>query len=141
MLIINARMLSSLRAKVKIVENNGISDKPIRRGRKLGWEIEQVTPQSKYRIPILETLVECGGRAKISEVLESVFQKMENQLKDRDCERLPSGELRWKKQAQWERNKLKNIGYLKRNSPSGIWEISEGGSNFYCKSKLEQGKK
>lgn len=101
-----------------------------KRGRKIGWCLEKVTPQAAYRMPILETLVELGGSAKTCYVLAEVYRKMENQLKDRDNEKLRSGEKRWKRQAQWERNKLKNMGYLKKNSPIGIWEISEAGRKF-----------
>ena len=94
--------------------------------------IGEITPRNGYRLPILETLVEMGGRAKVSEVLNKVFNKMKDQLKPKDIEKLPSGiSIRWENRAQWERLRLINEGYLKKDSPRGIWEITDAGKKLY----------
>lgn len=90
-----------------------------------------ITPQKAYTIPILETLIEFGGKAKMAQVLEKVHEKMKGKLVEKDYSIMPSGSIKWKNQAQWERNNLKNKGYLKKDSPVGIWEITEAGRAYY----------
>jgi restriction system protein len=86
------------------------------------------TPQSAYRQPILQVLIEMGGSARMSEVLMRVEQLMRGSLKQVDYEPLPSDETqRWSKSAQWARNRLAREGLLKSDSPRGIWEISDKG--------------
>jgi hypothetical protein len=104
---------------------------PKREGAKRA-RIGEITPRNGYRLPILEALVEMGGRAKVSEVLNKVFDKMKDQLKPKDVEKLPSGiSIRWENRAQWERLRLINEGSLKKDSPRGIWEITDAGRKFY----------
>ena len=92
----------------------------------------EITPQADYTFPILEALVEMGGSGKISAVLGRVFNKMKDRLKPKDLERTPSGiAIRWKNHAQWERQRLKSEGYLKKDSLRGIWETTDKGRNLY----------
>jgi hypothetical protein len=92
----------------------------------------EITPRNGYRLPILETLVEMGGSAKVSNILNKVFNKMKDQLKPKDMEKLPSGiSIRWENRAQWERLRLIDEGYLKKDSPRGIWEITDAGKKLY----------
>ena len=91
-----------------------------------------IMPQADYTLPILEALIEMGGSGKMSDVLDTVFNKIKDRLKQRDFEKLPSGtSVRWKNRAQWERQRLKTGGYLKKDSPFGIWEITEEGRKLY----------
>ncbi len=87
------------------------------------------TPEDAFRRPILEALVECGGEAPMGKVLEAVEKKMRNRLTEYDFLPLPSDprSVRWRNTAQWCRNSLVREGLLKRDSPHGIWEISESG--------------
>jgi len=95
-----------------------------------------ITPQADYTLPLLEALIEMGGSGKMSNVLDQVFNKMKNRLKPKDLEKTPSGTaIRWKNHAQWERQRLKSEGYLKKDSPRGIWEITEKGSDLYKRLK------
>jgi len=94
--------------------------------------IGEITPRGDYRLPILEALVERGGSARASDVLKRVFNKMRDQLKPKDMEKLPSGiSVRWENRAQWERLRLTTEGYLKKDSPRGIWEITDAGKKLY----------
>ena len=87
------------------------------------------TPQSAFRRPILETLVESGGSASVSRVLERIEEKMKGILNDYDRQPLPShpNVTRWENNAQWCRYSLVQEGFLKAGSPNGIWEISDKG--------------
>lgn len=90
-----------------------------------------ITPQPEYTKPILESLVELGGGGKVKEVLEIVYDKMKNRLTPADLETVPSGrEKRWSNHIKWERFALKREGYLKSDSPRGVWEISEKGRKY-----------
>jgi len=52
---------------------------------------KDVTPQSVYRIPILEALVEIGGKGKADEVLKKVYDKIKDRLKPGDFEEVSGG--------------------------------------------------
>jgi len=89
------------------------------------------THNSEYRIPILQVLTDLGGRGKVNEILERVYEKMKDVLNSVDLEVLPSGfHFRWRDSAQWERNTMVNQGLLEKDSPRGIWEITESGKNY-----------
>ena len=89
------------------------------------------TPESEFVIPILETLVEMGGHGQVNQILETVRTKMAKVLKLVDFKPLPAGNksksIRWWNSAQWARFNLKKNGYLKANSPHGVWEITDEG--------------
>jgi restriction endonuclease Mrr len=73
------------------------------------------------------------------DVLEGVFKKMKGTLTLKDLEKLSSGtSVRWANKAQWERQRLKTEGYLKKDSPHGIWEITEQGRKL-CQGLREKG--
>jgi len=85
------------------------------------------TPQAAYRRPILEAVDDLGGSARVSQVLELVEGKMRSSLNEYDHQKLASGTIRWCKTAQWARLDLVRDGFLKSDSPSGLWEISHKG--------------
>ncbi|GBD38318.1 hypothetical protein HRbin37_00565 [bacterium HR37] len=87
------------------------------------------TPEEAFRRPILEALVELGGKGSIGDVLDLVEEKMRAHLTKYDFEPLPSDpkSIRWRNTAQWCRNNLVREGLMKADSPYGIWEISELG--------------
>jgi len=90
------------------------------------------TPEEAFRVPILESLVELGGSAPMSEVLNRVEIKMKGILNNYDRQPLPSDRrsVRWRNTAQWCRNTLVREGMMKRDSQFGIWEISEKGKKW-----------
>lgn len=47
-----------------------------------------------------------------------------------DLALLSSGEPRWWNATQFERYALKEEGYLRDDSPRGVWELSEKGAGF-----------
>ncbi|NUM46394.1 MAG: hypothetical protein HUU38_16955 [Anaerolineales bacterium] len=151
--LVQAEALKSHLAKVKELQENWDSilkgtDGRKRRGRPAGAAITKpvlkrpratkgtTTPQSSYRLPILEALVELGGRAQTKDVLDLVGKKMKGVLMDKDYELHRDGRaIRWRNAAQWVRNELKEEGLLKSDSPSGIWEITEKGWEYIRENK------
>jgi hypothetical protein len=94
------------------------------------------TPNNTYRLPILDALLQLGGRASANEVLKIVEEKVGPILNEFDLQRLPSGtDVRWRNAAQWVRLSLVKEGLLKSNSPHGIWELSEKGFEEVEKAK------
>ena len=90
------------------------------------------TREEAYFAPILTTISESGGRAKMSDVLPTVEKRMKGLLKKVDYEPLASDQEmpRWRNTAQWARNTMVKEGLLKADSPRGIWEISDAGRQW-----------
>ncbi len=95
----------------------------------------EITSQKDYFIPILESLIEFGGSGKMKEVLNKVEKKMKGILKEIDYQQIRSVFIRWKNIAQWARNTMKEEGLLKKNSPHGIWEITDKGRRYFLSLK------
>jgi restriction system protein len=86
------------------------------------------TPEAAYYKPILQELVEMGGRGRAADVLEKVEKRMKSVLNDVDYEQLSTNpDPRWRNAAQWARNTMVQDGLLKADSPRGVWEISDKG--------------
>jgi hypothetical protein len=92
---------------------------------------KKFTPVEAYWRPMLEALVERGGRAHRDEVVELVGKKMEGQLTPDDKKLLPSGiDVRWKNRVAWQRENMKRRGLVRSDSPQGIWEITDTGREW-----------
>jgi hypothetical protein len=87
------------------------------------------TPEDFFRDPILTVLLEMGGSAPMSEVLDRVYEKVKASLNEYDLQPLPSDpqSIRWRSTAQWCRYTLVREGLLRSDSPRGTWELSEEG--------------
>ena len=87
------------------------------------------TPQIEYRGPILAVLARMGGSGRASDVLARVHEIMKPRLTQHDHEPLPSNPkaFRWYNAAQWCRNDLANEGLISRDTPSGIWQLTDEG--------------
>lgn len=90
------------------------------------------TPEEKFRLPILESLIELNGSGSYEQVLELVEQKLEAVINDYDCESLPGDPkmLRWKNTAIWCRNTLVREELLMPDTQPGVWQISEQGREW-----------
>jgi len=99
------------------------------------------TPEESYVIPIIESVIELGGKAEMKDVLNLAHEKMKNILNSYDYEPLPSNpkQKRWENTAQWARNTMVNEGLLAKDSPRGIWEITDKGRKFYEENKQSMG--
>jgi restriction system protein len=90
------------------------------------------TREPVFRIPILAVLMDKGGSANIGEVLNELELRMKHVLSDVDYDPLPSDPdtIRWRNTAQWSRKVLVDKGFLRNDSPRGIWEISPAGRKY-----------
>ena len=91
------------------------------------------TPKEKYHLPILQALVDLGGAARKADVLERVERDMRKRglLSDADYGGTRGiGAVRWRVWAGWARNDLKEDGFLRANSPHGVWAIGSAGRRF-----------
>ena len=95
------------------------------------------TREEAYFGPILSTLLDEGGRAKMADVLPVVEKRMKGVLKKVDFEPLASDKEmpRWRNTAQWARNTMVKDGLLKADSPRGVWEISDAGRAWVTQQK------
>ena len=68
---------------------------------------------------------------------KSFWTISKNILNSYDYEPLPSNpkQKRWENTAQWAKNTMVNEGLLAKDSPWGIWEITDKGKNFYEEKK------
>ena len=48
----------------------------------------EVTSQPEYTLPLLESLIELGGSAKMSEVLDKIYTEVKDRLKPKDSDLL-----------------------------------------------------
>lgn len=83
-------------------------------------------PEAEYEMPLLRCLA-VSGRAPASEVVEAVGQELGARFTPTDHETLASGEVRWKSRVQFVRLKLIREGAMVKDSPRGVWEITDLG--------------
>ena len=93
-----------------------------------------ITSQEDYCRPLLQALVEMGGKGKTAAVIARVGEILKPVLKPKDYEKTAtrakatrSRELRWQNATNWARDAMVKDGRLKSDSPHGIWEISARG--------------
>jgi hypothetical protein len=84
-------------------------------------------PEAEYEVPLLSALVERGGSAPASHVIEDVGDSLGDRLSEVDRQVLNSGLVRWKNRVQFVRLKLIQSGDMAAQSPRGVWEITETG--------------
>lgn len=109
----------------------GVSTKDVPKrsvvGRPSDAEGQQILPQKEFRGPILMALHRLGGSGSKQEVTKAVLPQVQEKLKDADFIMMQTGERRWENAVAWERSDLKKEGYLRSDSPRGLWELSEQG--------------
>lgn len=93
------------------------------------------TPGREYVIPILQALVEVGGRGRTSDIVERVGEIMKGRLNEYDYKTLGSGQIRWRNTAQWTRHTMAEMNppLLIPQVPgaaTGWWEITEDGREY-----------
>jgi negative regulator of replication initiation len=84
-------------------------------------------PESAYELPILQALVDQGGRAPAREVIAAVGEAVRERLTRLDQADLSNGGKRWENRVQFTRLRLKERGLIQSGSPRGVWEISDLG--------------
>ncbi len=138
-LIENGERLKAFREKIKFLQEEWqtiFADQVPKgsRRRKMKGRLKKGlrTPEKEFIKPILEVLVELGGKGEMRTVLDRIYQKMGDVLNEYDRQALPSlpKQKRWENTAQWAKNTMINKGLLKADSPRGIWEITKQGEIY-----------
>jgi len=100
--------------------------------------VHDAIPQRDYRLPILEALLEKGGKATRREVSEIIERKMRDKFNKSDLQVLSDGQTkRWQKGVDWERLRMVKDGLLRSDSPKGVWEITEKGRKYLRDAQYE----
>ncbi len=88
------------------------------------------TPEAEYVVPILQALVQAGGRGRTAEIVDGVGQIMKGRLNEYDYKQLGAGETRWRNTTMWCRNTMANKmnpPLINPSAPHGWWEITDAG--------------
>jgi len=93
-------------------------------------------PEEAYELPILEILDKHGGRVPTREVIGEVGELVRDSLTPLDNEELSTGGYRWQKRIQFTRLRLVERGLVKKNSPRGVWEITDDGREALANSRI-----
>lgn len=86
-----------------------------------------ILSEREYEMPILEALLANNGRGQATEITDVVGEKLEERLKPLDREMLDSGDIRWRNRVAFTRLTLRKQGFLREDSPRGIWELTTAG--------------
>ena len=86
-----------------------------------------ILDDTAYEVPLLEILGERGGQAPAREVLEELGVRLSDLLTETDQQTLSSGSVRWKNRAQFVRLRLVTSGDMVKDSPRGLWELTDQG--------------
>lgn len=88
---------------------------------------EAMTPESAFYPRIMVALREMSGRATKAEVTRRIGTGLGSRLTTVDWEPVATGEPRWENKVAWARNRLCELGLIRRGSPRGIWELTDEG--------------
>lgn len=90
------------------------------------------TPEAAYRMPILQALVEMGGRASATQVLDRVGEILQPVLNEIDRQILTNGRaIRWRNAAQWARHRMVEEDLVRLETSNGSWEITAQGRQAF----------
>ncbi len=76
---------------------------------------------------MLTALNNLGGTAAARAVVDRMEQILEGKLQPIDKEKITTGAIRWKNRTQFVRSKLIAENAMKKDSPRGVWEITDEG--------------
>jgi Mrr N-terminal domain len=102
----------------------------LKRRRKSRATPGSILPEGEYWRPILSIIVEAGGSAPASDVIEGLGRRLKSVLTPRDLEPLNMGEVRWRNRARFARLRMTQQGLLSKTSHRGIWEITDAGRDY-----------
>jgi hypothetical protein len=86
-----------------------------------------ILAEDQYELPLLRALVDAGGSAPSRDIVDAVGKQLDGRLRDIDREPLKSGAIRWENRIQFVRLKLIERGWMEKDTPRGIWAISDEG--------------
>lgn len=86
-----------------------------------------ILSEREYEMPILQALLANNGRGQATEITDAVGEQLKEKLTPLDEEMLDSGDIRWRNRVAFTRLTLRKQGFLRDNSPRGIWELTTAG--------------
>ena len=75
----------------------------------------------------MEVIYERGGDASGRDVYPALRERMKRYLTPGEFERIGSGNDKWRKAVKSARDHLVQEGYLRDDSPRGVWALSDEG--------------
>ena len=84
-------------------------------------------PQKEFREPLLLAIYELGGSAHVHELRPILRDRMKSRLLPGDFEHVSGAVERWWNATCWVRHDLVNEGYFQKDSPRGVWALSDEG--------------
>ena len=78
-------------------------------------------------MPLLKTLAELGGSARVSDIRQALEKKISSLLRAGDYEKVSTGEVRWWNAVCWERANLVREGLFEDDKVRGVWKLSMKG--------------
>lgn len=92
-----------------------------------------------YFLPILQLLADGGGEGQRRDVVKRLSLLMADQFTQADLTLLPDGKTpRWSKQAGWAEIGLRQRGLTSRDTPHGVWRITEAGRAYLHQQSIGQ---
>ena len=85
----------------------------------------RVTDQSAFR-PHIVRILKLEGSLETEDMLLELEMAMEDELRERDRQPTPTGEVRWHQSARSERKAMIDAGLMAGGKP-GVWELTEAG--------------
>ena len=85
-------------------------------------------PEGEFREPLLEVIYERGGSARGRDLYPALRERMKRYLTPGEFDRAKSGDERWRSTVKSAREHLVQEGYLREDSPRGVWALSKEGA-------------
>ncbi|HCB03756.1 MAG TPA: hypothetical protein PLZ93_10605 [Nocardioides sp.] len=88
----------------------------------------KVTDQSVFR-PHIVRILKQEGSLETEDMLLELEMAMEDDLRERDRQPTPTGEVRWHQSARKERKAMIDAGLMAGGKP-GVWELTDAGRSI-----------
>ena len=85
----------------------------------------KVTAQTAFR-PHIVRILRAEGSLDTEDMLLELEMAMEDELRERDRQPTPTGEVRWHQSARSERKAMIDAGLMAGGKP-GVWELTAAG--------------
>ena len=83
--------------------------------------------EGEIREPLMDVIYERGGSTSGRDLYPALRERMKRYLTPRDFDRIGSGDNRWRSTVKSAREHLVEEGYLRDDSPRGVWALSKEG--------------
>ncbi|MHB8995292.1 MAG: HEAT repeat domain-containing protein [Armatimonadota bacterium] len=97
-------------------------------------------PEKEYMFPILQALVDAGGKSGPRDVKAAVYPVIASRLSAEDRRLVPdkgTQRTQWEHRVEWVRFLLRTAEFIRRDSKRGVWEITDEGRAQLTAADLE----